>query len=247
MNEIALEKRDAGGAGFDTTNWSVVYAAQGDSEGARAALEKICYAYWRPIYSFVRREGRSVEDAQDLTQGFFARVLERRDLDTVRKEKGRLRSYLLTALKHFLANERQRTTSAKRGGGRPLVSLEEMAARERSDPEPADILTADKIYERRWALTVFEQTMEQLARDYDGAENAALFPKFKNVLADDLNASSQASIAQETGMTENAVKQAYLRFRRRYRELLLKRISQTVAVPGDVEDELRHLIAILRA
>jgi DNA-directed RNA polymerase specialized sigma24 family protein len=144
-----------GPAPFTTTHWSVVLTAQGRSPAADQALEKLCRTYWPPIYSFIRREGRSVEDAQDLTQAFFARLLQRRDFDAVRQEKGRLRSYLLGSLKHFLVNERQRAMSVKRGEGRALIPLNELIARERSDPEPADVLTADRIYERRWALTGF--------------------------------------------------------------------------------------------
>ena len=235
------------GAVFVTTHWSVVLAAQGSSPAAEEALEKLCRTYWRPIYSFVRREGRSVEDAQDLTQGFFARLLERRDFDTVRREKGRLRSYLLVSLKNFLTNEWQRARSIKRGGGQPLVSLDEVVARERNDPEPADALTADRIYERRWALTVLERVLDQLDQEYRAAGNAALFDRFKALLADEAREISQEQIALEMGMTANAVKQAYRRFRLRYRELLRKEIAHTVAAPGDIEDELRHLIAILRA
>jgi RNA polymerase sigma factor (sigma-70 family) len=235
---------DAGGAAFTTTHWSVVLAAQANSPAADAALEKLCRTYWPPIYSFVRREGRTVEDAQDLTQSFFARLLERRDFDAVRQEKGRLRSYLLVSLKHFLINERQRVMSIKRGEGKALVSLEELEARERNDPEPADLLTADKIYERRWALTVLDQVLCRLGEEYRGASNEKLFERFKDLLADD--GMSQAQIAAELGMTENAVKQAYHRFRQRYRESLREEIAHTVAVPGDIEDELRHLIVVLR-
>jgi RNA polymerase sigma factor (sigma-70 family) len=238
---------DAGPApAFVTTQWSVVLTAQGSSPAAEEALEKLCRTYWRPIYSFVRREGRTVEDAQDLTQSFFARLLERRDFDAVCREKGRLRSYLLMSLKHFLVNERQRVMSIKRGEGRPLVPLEELVARERNDPEPADLLTADRIYERRWALTVLEQVLARLGDEYQAAGNGQLFEHFKELLADDSGKLSQAKIASEMGMSENAVKQAYHRFRQRYRQLLREEIAHTVAVPGDVEDELRHLITVLR-
>src|SRR5215831_1454971 len=127
------------GGAFVTTQWSVVLAAQARSPAADEALEKLCQIYWLPIYSFVRREGRSVEDAQDLTQGFFARLLERRDFDAVRREKGRLRSYLLVSLKHFLINDRARTMSIKRGEGKTLIPLDELISRERNDPEPADV------------------------------------------------------------------------------------------------------------
>jgi RNA polymerase sigma factor (sigma-70 family) len=237
----------ANGVAFVTTQWSVVLAAQGSSPAAEEALEKLCRTYWRPIYSFVRREGRTVEDAQDVTQSFFARLLERRDFDAVRREKGRLRSYLLVSLKHFLTNERQRAMALKRGEGRTLVSLDEVLTRERNDPEPADALSADKIYERRWALTVLERVLDQLGQEYAAAGNAGLFDCFKELLADESRELSQAQIALDMGMSENAVKQAYHRFRHRYRDLLRDEIAQTVAAPGDVKDELRHLITVLRA
>lgn len=232
---------------FATTQWSVVIAAQGASPAADEALEKLCRSYWRPIYSFVRREGRSVEDAQDLTQGFFGQLLQRRDFSAVRREKGRLRSYLLVSLKHFLADDWERSVAIKRGGGRPLVSLDELILHERNDPEPADALSADKIFERRWALTVLERALDQLGERYDAVGNAALFQHFRRFLADEPGGRSQAQIAAEMKMTENAVKQAYHRFRSSYRELLREEIGHTVLAPGDIEDELRHLVSILRA
>ena len=142
-----------GGVAFTTTQWSVVLEAQGPTPAAQAALEKLCRTYWRPIYGFVRRQGTDAEEAKDLTQGFFALLLERRDLDTVRKEKGRLRSYLLTSLKHFLTNERNRAMAIKRGEGQRLISLDQLHQDERAGFEPADTATADQIYERRWAMT----------------------------------------------------------------------------------------------
>ena len=237
----------SGAVAFTTTHWSIVFTAQGESPAAREALEKLCRAYWRPIFSFIRREGGPIEDAQDLTQAFFARLLERRDFDAVRREKGRLRSYLLSALKHFLVNERERAMAMKRGDGRALISLDEIMARERNDPEPADVLTPDRMYERRWALTVLDHVVGQLGDEYRANSNERLFERFKQLLGDECNGLSQAHIAQELGMNENAVKQAYHRFRRRYRELLLEEIAHTVVVPGDIEDELRHLIGVLRA
>jgi len=236
-----------GPVAFTTTHWSVVLSAQGQSPAADEALEKLCRTYWRPIYSFVRRDGRTVEDAQDLTQSFFARFLTRRDFDAVRQEKGRLRSYLLISLKHFLVNERQRAMSIKRGEGKALIPLDELIASDRNDPEPAEVLTPDRIYERRWALTVLEQVLGRLGEEYRAAGYGRLFDYFKELLADGPDGISQAKIAAEMGMTENAVKQAYHRFRQRYRELLREEIAHTVAVPGDIEDELRHLIAVLRA
>jgi RNA polymerase sigma factor (sigma-70 family) len=236
-----------GAVAFVTTHWSVVLAAQGTSPAAQAALEKLCRDYWRPLYGFVRRQGFSPEEAEDLTQSFFARLLERRDLNAVRREKGRLRSYLLVALKHFLADEWHRTMTVKRGRGRRLISLDKLVDRDGADPEPADNLSADRIYERRWALTVLEQVLARLQGEYRTAGKASLFDRFKALLADEPDRVSQADIAERLGMTENAVKQAFHRFRERYRVLLREEIAHTVAAPGDVEDELQYLVAVLRA
>src|SRR2546428_3066273 len=163
-----------GAVAFTTTHWSVVLEAQGDSPAAQEALEKLCRTYWRPIYSFLRRQGVGQEEAEDLTQGFFALLLDRRDLSAVRREKGRLRSYLLTALKHFLADERRRAMAIKRGKGERLIPLEELRADEWMDMEPADPLTAERIYERRWAATVLDHALNLLTDDYAAAANATL-------------------------------------------------------------------------
>jgi RNA polymerase sigma factor (sigma-70 family) len=236
-----------GAVAFTTTHWSVVLEAQGESPAAQAALERLCRTYWWPIYGFVRRNGYGPEEAQDLTQGFFALLLERRDLDVVRREKGRLRSYLLVSLKNFLAKSERRELAVKRGEGRALVPLDQLLARERADLEPADNLTADRIFERRWALTLLEQVLRRLESEYRSADNAKLFDCLKEFLSDEPGRRSQAEVAAELGMTENALKQAFHRFRQRYRQLLHDEIAQTVAVPGDVEDELRHFISVLQA
>ena len=235
-----------GAVAFTTTQWSVVLNAQGESPLAEEALEKLCRIYWWPLYGFVRRQGYSPEEAQDLTQGFFAMLLERRDLDAVRQEKGRLRSYLLASLKNFLAKAHRRATTIKRGEGHPLVPLEELLVRERADLEPADALSADRIYERRWALTLLEQVLARLEEEYHVADNSALFEQLKQMLNDEPDRPSQAKIAQALNMKENAVKQAFHRLRQRYRLLLREEIAQTVAAPSDVEDELRHFISILQ-
>lgn len=232
---------------FATTHWSVVLTAQSRSPAADEALEKLCSTYWWPLYGFVRRDGYGPEEAQDLTQGFFALLLERHDFDVVRQEKGRLRSYLLVSLKNFLAKARRRELAVKRGEGRALVPLDELLARERADIEPADVLTADRIFERRWALTLLEQVLTRLESEYRSAGNAKLFDCLKEFLSDEPERRSQADVATELGMTENAVKQAFHRLRQRYRQLLRDEIAQTVAVPGDVEDELRHFITVLQA
>ena len=236
-----------GAIAFATTHWSVVLTAQGRSAAADQALEKLCRTYWWPLYGFVRRSGYKPEEAQDLTQGFFALLLERRDLDVVRREKGRLRSYLLVSLKNFLAKAKRRELTTKRGQGRALVPLDELLAREGADLEPADSLTPDRIYERRWALTLLEQVLTRLESEYRSGGNSKLFDGLKEFLSDEPGRRSQAEVAAELGMTENAVKQALHRLRQRYRQLLRDEIAQTVAVPGDVEDELRHFISVLQS
>ena len=234
-------------ATFATTHWSVVLTAQGKSSEANEALEKICRTYWRPLYAFVRQYGYRHEEAEDLTQGFFAVLLERRDFDTLRAEKGRLRSYLLVSLKHFLADERRRAMAVKRGKGQPLIPLDELRTGAGADFEPSDTLTAERIYERRWALTLLEHVFRQLAAEYRKSDKTALFDYLKQLLPDEPGAPLQAEIAVEMGMTENAVNQAFHRFRQRYQALLREEIAHTVAMPKDVEDELRHLVSVLRA
>jgi RNA polymerase sigma factor (sigma-70 family) len=234
-----------GGAAFTTTHWSVVLEAQGESPAAHLALEKLCRTYWRSIFAFLRRQGLPATEAEDVTQGFFAQLLERRSLDAVRKEKGRLRSYLLGALKYFLTDERRRAMATKRGEGQSLIPLEELRAHERIEMEPADPVTAEMIYERRWALTVLERVLSRLKDEYSAAGNTALFDSLKQLLPDEPGSPSQAEIAARLGMTENAVRQAFYRFRQRYQSLLREEIAHTVATPGDIEDELRHLIAVL--
>jgi RNA polymerase sigma-70 factor (ECF subfamily) len=245
-NEVA-HATETGPIAFTTTDWSVVLAAQGPSPAAEGALEKLCRTYWRPIYGFVRRQGVGPEEAKDLTQGFFALLLERRDLDAVRREKGRLRSYLLTSLKHFLANERDRAMAIKRGTGQKLIKLEDLGERERAGFEPSDTLAADQIYERRWALSVLDQVLARLGAEYRAAGNIRLFDRLQKSLSDEPDRPSPADTAHEFGMTESAVRQASYRLRQRYRQLLREEIAHTVLAAGDIDDELRHLVAVLRA
>src|SRR5215467_544194 len=242
----AVQSADGGAMAFTTTHWSVVLEAQGKSPAAEAALEKLCRTYWWPLYGFVRRQGYKPEEAQDLTQAFFARLLERRDFETVRRERGRLRSYLLASIKNFLSKAWHRERTIKRGEGRPLISLDDLLARERVDQEPAHKLSADRIYERRWVLTLLEQVLVRLGTEYEAAGKLPLFNSLKELLAGESGQPSQAEIAAEMEMTENAVKQAFYRLRHRYRQLLHEEIANTVAVPDEVEDELRHLIAVLQ-
>ncbi len=164
-----------GPAVFATTHWSVVLEAQGESPAAQEALEKLCRTYWRPIYGYVRRHGAGTEDAEDLTQGFFALLLERKDLNSVREEKGRLRSYLLTSVKHFLADESRHAMALKRGKGQRLIPFDDIQEGKRIEAERYDQLTADQIYERRWAFTVLEQVMARLREEYRSAGNVRFF------------------------------------------------------------------------
>jgi DNA-directed RNA polymerase specialized sigma24 family protein len=232
---------------FRTTHWSVVLEAQGESPAAREALERLCRTYWRPIFAFLRRQGLRPDEAEDITQGFFAELLERRSLSAVRREKGRLRSFLLGGLKYFLANEKRRAMAIKRGKGQRLIPLDGLHADDRIEIEPADPMTAEMIYERRWALTVLERVLSRLKDEYHSAGNAPLFDSLKELLPAEPGSSSQAEIAARLGMTENAVRQAFYRFRQRYQAILREEIANTVATPGDIEDELRHLITVLEA
>jgi DNA-directed RNA polymerase specialized sigma24 family protein len=239
-----------GAVAFATTHWSVVLTAQGESPAAEEALEKLCRIYWRPLYTFALRQRYDSEEARDLTQGFFQLLLTRRDLETVRKEKGRLRSYLLVSFKHFLAGERRREMRIKRGRGQWPIPLEELCATERADPvfdRLVDTLSADRLYERRWALTLIEQVLKRLKEEYSATGNAVLFDSLKQLLPDEPGAPSRTEIAATLGMTDNALRQAFHRFRHRYRLLLREEICHTVADPSEIEDELRHLITVLRS
>jgi len=242
MKSVGSETR----AAFVTTRWSLVIEAQGESSSAQHALEQLCRIYWPAIYAFLRRENRSVEDAQDLTQGFFAQLIERGDFAAVRREKGRLRSYLLGSLKHFLANERRRWQSLKRGAGRALISLEELQGEEPANTSARD-LPAERIFDRRWALTVLDEVFAHLKAELSSFGRPALSERLCQLLSDEPDLPSLAEIAREFGMTENAVKQALHRLRQRYRQLLREEVAHTVATPADIEMELRELVAALRA
>ena len=231
---------------FTTTHWSVVLEAQGESPAAHDALENLCRTYWRPIYGFVRRQDTKPEEAKDLTQGFFSLILERKDFQSVRQEKGRLRSFLLASLKHFMANERRDAAAIKRGGGRTLIPLDEVESYDSGEFDRSDMLSADLLYDRRWAFTVLDRVFARLREESQASANAPLLERLNTLLSDEPDRPSQAEIACEFGMTENAVKQAFHRFRQRYQLLLREEIGHTVAVASDVEDELRYLITVLR-
>ncbi|MCZ7638590.1 MAG: sigma-70 family RNA polymerase sigma factor [Verrucomicrobia bacterium] len=234
-----------GPAGFRTTHWSVVLAAgRTGSTIAHEALEHLCRDYWYPLYADVRRRGYPPEEAKDLTQGFFASLLRREDLARVGPEKGRFRTFLLTALDHYLANERDRTRAQKRGGGRPALSLDDETAENRYRHEPADPLTPATLFERRWAATVLERVTERLRGEYAAAEKGDLFDELEGFLTEK-KARARAEIAARHGVGINAVDVAIHRLRKRYRALLREEIARTVSRPEEVEEEIRALIHAL--
>ncbi len=231
---------------FATTHWSVVLAAgQGESLQARAALERLCQTYWPPLYAYIRRRGYEMHDAQDLTQEFFARLLARESLGAVAPGKGRFRSFLLAAVNHFLCDERDRATRQKRGGGCWIVSFEAQSAEARYRLEPVDALTPEKLFERRWALALLDQTLGRLEREFAGQGKAALFTVLKEFLLGGAPHPDYASAGARLGLNEGAVRVAVHRLRRRYGELFREEIAQTVANAEELEEEMRHLLAVL--
>ncbi|MFO1501563.1 MAG: ComEC/Rec2 family competence protein [Verrucomicrobiota bacterium] len=239
-------KTHVGDAAFHTTHWSAVLTARGDdSTAAHEALSHLCQTYWYPLYAYVRRRGNPPEEAADLTQAFFAQLLAKNYLDDLTLGVGRFRSFLLASLKHFLANEWDKARTQKRGGGRPIISLDDDTAEERFQLEPVDNVTPETIFERRWACTVLEKVLERLRNEFVASERAELFDELKSVLSADQEQISYAEIGRRTGLKEATVKVAVHRLRRRYGELLRAQIAQTVKDAAEVEDEVRHLIAVM--
>jgi RNA polymerase sigma-70 factor (ECF subfamily) len=228
------------------THWSVVVAAgRGDSTQARTALEKLCRTYWPPIYAFARRQGHGPHDAQDLTQEFFARLLAKKSLADVDRAKGKFRSFLLASLKHFLANEWDKACAEKRGGGQLLVPIDAHDAETSYGVDPADKLTAERVFEHRWALTLLDLVLQRLREEYVTGSKEKLFEQLKVTLTEASRSVPYAEIAARLEMTEGAVKVAVHRLRQRYRELLRAEIADTVAGPGEVEEEIRALFSVL--
>ena len=235
----------AGGI-FATTHWTVVLAAGcGDARQADVALEELCRTYWYPLYAYVRRHGHSREDAEDLTQGFFARLLEKNYLEGVTSDKGKFRAFLLVALKRYLANEWDRANRQKRGGGVLPLSLDWQDAETRSQVTPADHLSPDKLYDRAWAVIVLEHVITRL-RDENAAEGKVeLYEQLKTFLMIGKSEIPYAQAAARLNMTEGAVRVAVHRFRRRYRELLREEIVQTLANPAQADEEMQALFSAL--
>ncbi len=231
---------------FTVTHWSVVLlAGQTSSPQAMEALEKLCRTYWPPLYAYVRRVGHTPHDAQDLTQEFFARLLQKNYLASVGREKGKFRSFLLAALNHFLADERDRAKAAKRGGGLTLISLDEETAENHYRPDAASQLAPDQIYEKRWATTLLEQAYAKVQEEFIAAGKRGTFEKLKGFLADGTETGDYTVLAGELGMSANTVAVTVRRLRLRYRELVRAEIAHTVASPDEIKDEMRHLFAVL--
>ena len=237
----------ARGAGdFAPTRWSVVLAARrSQSTHARDALETLCRTYWQPIYAFIRRQGQSPPDAQDLTQEFLARLLEKRGLEKVGPSKGRFRSFLLASLKHFLANEWDKARAQKRGGGYVLVPFDTQLAEAGCGLESAAQHTAEKTFERRWALTLLAQVLARLRAEYASGGKTELFEHLKAALSGEGRSVPYAEIATRLKMSEGALRVAVHRLRQRYRELLREEIAHTVSSKEEVEEEIRALFAAL--
>jgi RNA polymerase sigma factor (sigma-70 family) len=231
---------------FAATDWSLVLAAGGtDAAEARPAMCRLLERYWYPLYAFVRRGGRDPNDASDLTQEFLTRLVERNSLSLADPTKGKFRTFLLTSLERFLVDDHRRENREKRGGGRTILSLTLLEAEDRYQLEPADTLTPERIYERRWAMTLLERALERLGQESDAAGRGALFAALKPLLAGEPSTSSYQEIAGELAMNEGALKTAAHRLRRRYAALVRAEIAETLSDPNDVEDEVRHLFRSL--
>jgi RNA polymerase sigma factor (sigma-70 family) len=238
---------DASGQ-FVPTRWTRVLQARGESAEARAALGELCAAYWKPVYAFLRREGRDEETARDLTQEFFTRLLARHGLDTVEPGRGRFRSFLLGAVKHFLADERAHAQAAKRGGGQSIVSIEAGAGTNTTAglqiPDPAGP-PADAFFDRQWAQTVVARALDLLADEFAAAGKIEQFETLKPWLLGQVDSLSQAEAARRLDLTEGAIKVAIHRLRKRFRELVKAEIAHTVPEPNQVEEELHYLVEAL--
>lgn len=229
---------------FATTRWSLVFTAGGSSSGADSALAELCERYWYPAYAFVRRTGVGSDDAQDLTQEFFARVIEKRYLKDATPDRGRFRSFLLAALRHFLSNERDWRQALKRGGGLVHVTLAFDDGERRYQLEPANDVTPESIYERRWALAVLDEALKRVASKHGESGRGALFKRLTPTLTGN-DSVSYGDLSRELGMSEGALRVAVHRLRKDFASALRATIEETVEHPQDVDDELRYLLDVV--
>jgi len=242
-----LAQGAAGAPVFATTHWSVVLAAgQQQSPQATEALEKLCRTYWYPLYAFVRRQGHNPEDAQDLTQEFFARFLAKEYFGRADPALGRFRNFLLACLKHFLSEQRRQAGRLKRGGGQTIVSWDSQTAEERYQSEPVDPVTPERVFDRHWALTLLERTLARLADEQSAAGKQEVFDRLRDYLWGERSGAGYAAMAGRLGLTEGALKVTVHRLRRRYRELLREEVAHTVAAVHEIDEELRYLITVIR-
>ena len=242
----ASEGRNRGA--FRTTRWSVVQAAGADDgQPARDALASLCESYWFPLYAYVRRSGYDAADAEDLTQGFFAKILERRDVRSADPSRGRFRSFLLTALKNYLADQRDREQALKRGGGVRPLSIDFETADRRYELDPGHGMTPERAFERTWALAAIERALDAVGRDYAEQGKGELFERLRGTLAGDPEAPARRALAEVLGMTEGALNVAVHRMRRRFGERLRTEVAETLADPIDLDREIQALFSALSA
>ncbi len=231
---------------FATTNWSVVLAAGGrEDSGSQQALAELCQAYWYPVYAYVRRRVSDVQEAQDLTQEFFARLLEKHSIESADPSRGRFRAFLLTACKRFLVNQWHKARAAKRGGGQIPLSLDFDSGESKYVVEAVDTLTADRLYERQWALALLARVMERFREEFANKQKEPHFEQLKQFISGSMGTEAYRAAADVLGISEGAVKVAAHRLRTRYRDLLRSEIGQTVEEPKDVDDEIRSLFKVL--
>jgi RNA polymerase sigma factor (sigma-70 family) len=234
------------GAWFTTTHWSVVLQARdADTLGADEALEKLCRTYWAPLYAYIRRDGYNPEDAQDLTQEFIRRFLHKEWLSRLHHQRSKFRTFLITFLKHFLSDERDRAKAKKRGGGKTIISIDAYEAEERELVLPSNGLSPDEIFEQRWARSLLQAAIRRLEADYAARGQQALFDHLKDLQPGKHGEKSYAQIGASLGKTDQAMRNAVLQFRKRYAAVMRDEIAQTVADPGEVEAELRHIMKVL--
>jgi len=233
---------------FATTHWSVVLLAGGaESQDADTALDHLCRSYWYPLYAYVRRKGHDSHDAQDLVQEFFARFLERKYLQHADRNRGRFRTFLLTSLKNFLINERNKANREKRGGALRILSLDEEMAEARLASEPATEQPPDALYDRGWAAILLDRAMAALGAEFEQSGKQHLFERLKVFVWGEKNALSYEAMAEQLGMSKGAVKVAVHRMRHRYGELLRAEVAHTVTTPVEVDEELRYLVSVIRS
>jgi len=246
FEHVKLGRSPSGPAVFATTHWNVVLAAGNhQSADATAALERLCQTYWYPLYVYIRRRGHSEHDAEDLTQAFFTHVLQRNCFENISPSKGKFRSYLLAALNHFLSDQYDRASAQKRGGGQPTISFQAHTAEQRFQLEPIDRYSPDKAFERRWALALLDQVLARIKDEFNTKGKAAQFQRLSPYLLGSAGHGTYVEAARDLNQSERAVQKSVERMRRRFYALFREEIASTVATPAEIDEELRHLCAVM--